>query len=55
MFDAAKRQEWARMWPLPFVAMLGVARAGVFALSSGVFMDAGGNLDRRLDRGWCAL
>ena len=47
MFDAAKRQEWARMWPLPFVAMLGVAGAGVFAFSSGVFMDELGR-----DFGW---
>lgn len=39
MPDPAKRAEWAAAWPLPFVAMLGVAGAGIFPFSSGVFMD----------------
>jgi len=33
------RAEWAAMWPLPLVAMLGHAGAATFAYSSGVFME----------------
>jgi MFS family permease len=32
------RQEWARSWPLPLVAMFGVSGMAMFAYSSGVFM-----------------
>jgi MFS family permease len=33
-----KTQEWAKMWPLPFTALLGVAGSAIFAYSNGVFM-----------------
>ena len=32
------RAEWAAMWPLPFVALTGIAGAATFAYSSGIFM-----------------
>ncbi|HEX7857714.1 MAG TPA: MFS transporter [Sphingobium sp.] len=40
MATATARQEWNAMWPLPFVAMLGVVGSATFAYSSGVFMEA---------------
>jgi MFS family permease len=33
-----KTQEWAKMWPLPFTALLGIAGSAIFAYSNGVFM-----------------
>lgn len=33
------RQEWAEHWPLPFVAMLGVAGSTIFPYASGVLME----------------
>ena len=33
-----KRDEWARFWPLPVVAMLGITGPAAFAFSSGIFM-----------------
>ncbi|WP_298690593.1 MFS transporter [uncultured Sphingomonas sp.] len=38
MNDMSARDEWAASWPLPFVAMLGVAGSATFAFSSGVFL-----------------
>jgi MFS family permease len=35
---ASARQEWASAWPLPMVAMLGVAGSVIFPYSSGVLM-----------------
>ena len=34
------RQEWSSKWPLPFVAMFGIAGVTMFPTSSGVFMQA---------------
>lgn len=34
-----RKSEWASAWPLPIVAMLGVSGSGMFAYSSGVFME----------------
>lgn len=39
MTGASARAEWAAMWPLPFVSMLGYAGGATFAYSSGVFME----------------
>src|SRR6266403_228396 len=33
------RQEWAKMWPLPLIAMLGVAGNATFTFAAGVFME----------------
>lgn len=33
------KQEWASMWQLPLVSMLGVSGSAIFAFSSGVFME----------------
>lgn len=33
------KNEWARMWPLPLVAMVGVTGAAMTAYSAGVFME----------------
>jgi len=33
------RQEWSANWPLPLLAMLGIAGAATFGYSSGVFME----------------
>jgi hypothetical protein len=33
------RQEWARHWPLPITALLGVAGMSVFAYAHGVFLN----------------
>lgn len=33
-------EEWRRYWPLPFVAMVGVAGQSLFSFSSGVFLGA---------------
>ena len=32
------REEWRSMWPLPFVAMIGIAGSSMFSYSSGVFL-----------------
>ena len=34
------RQEWAAMWTLPLTAMIGVSGSGMFAYSSGIFMQS---------------
>ena len=38
MTDMPARREWRAAWPLPVIAMLGVAGAAGFAYSSGVFL-----------------
>src|SRR5262245_53384743 len=38
MAERTARQEWAAMWPLPLVSMLGYVGGASFAYSSGVFM-----------------
>ena len=38
MTTMTAKQEWARMWPLPLIAMLGISGVAMFAYSSGVFM-----------------
>lgn len=35
---ATARQEWAAMWPMPIVAMLGVMGSGILSYSSGVLI-----------------
>jgi predicted MFS family arabinose efflux permease len=42
-----KTQEWAKMWPLPFTALLGIAGSAIFAYSNGVFM-----LEMTKEFGW---
>ena len=34
------RQEWAAMWPLPLVCMLGVSGSAMFAFAGGVYMES---------------
>jgi MFS family permease len=34
----SKTQEWARMWPLPLTALVGIAGSAIFAYSNGVFI-----------------
>lgn len=36
----AARREWAAMWPLPLVAMLGMTGSTLFGFSSGIFMES---------------
>lgn len=38
MNNPAKAQEWHSFWPLPFVAMFGMAGSGITVYSTGVFM-----------------
>src|SRR5262245_34404786 len=38
MAERTARQEWAAMWPLPLVSMLGYVGGASFAYSAGVFM-----------------
>ena len=47
MTDPAKALEWRRFWPLPFVALWGMAGSGIAVYSTGVFM---GELTRAF--GW---
>ncbi len=35
-----KREEWAKSWPLPLVAMLGITGPAAFAYTNGIFMEA---------------
>lgn len=35
-----KREEWARSWPLPLIAMLGITGPAAFAYTNGIFMEA---------------
>lgn len=39
MSTLSARQEWARHWSLPLLAMMGVAGSATFGYSSGVFME----------------
>jgi MFS family permease len=34
-----KREEWARGWPLPVIAMLGITGPAAFAYTNGIFME----------------
>ena len=36
--NLTKRQEWAQSWPMPFIAMLGIAGPAAFAYTNGIFM-----------------
>ena len=36
--DMTARHEWASMWPLPLISMLGLSGSAMFAFSSGTFM-----------------
>ncbi|MEY4161057.1 MAG: hypothetical protein RLZZ136_1678, partial [Pseudomonadota bacterium] len=38
MSEMTKRQEWARSWPLPVIAMLGITGPAAYSYSSGIFM-----------------
>ena len=40
MAASTARQEWATMWPLPLVCMLGISGSAMFAFSGGVFMES---------------
>jgi MFS family permease len=40
MTASTARQEWAAMWPLPFVCMLGVSGSAMFAFAGGVYMES---------------
>ena len=40
MTELSPRAEWARHWPVPVVAMLGITGPAAFAYVNGVFMVA---------------
>jgi MFS family permease len=40
MTASTARQEWAAMWPLPLVCMLGVSGSAMFAFAGGVYMES---------------
>ena len=47
MSENTRRAEWARSWPLPLIAMLGLTGPAAYAYSSGIFME-----EMTRDLGW---